>query len=295
MKKIVILSGWTGAEIEIAKKSANFFKKYLSKDYDYYELPKQLDSFLENKDKYSLAIPVFHWEYGEDGRMFAFLDILGIPHTFSSYDVHSILLDKYKWNLLVEDLFLNVPKQYLFLRKVDFKGDTSHIEFPIILKPNRWGSSFFAFRIESEEELIEKLIVARECLSDDILVQDFVEWEEYSVPIVNGEILPIMKLEKQNENDFFDYDSKYESADRIKETWPIIEESLEMKLRNQSLKVYNYFRVQGFCRIDFLVKDWEVFFLEVNTIPGMTDASILPKSWLITWKSFEELVEELIK
>jgi len=60
MKKIVILSGGTGAEIEIAKKSAKFFKKNLKREYDYYELPRQLNSFLENKEKYSLAIPVFH-------------------------------------------------------------------------------------------------------------------------------------------------------------------------------------------------------------------------------------------
>jgi len=72
---------------------------------------------------------------------------------------------------------------------------------------------------------------------------------------VNGEILPIMKLEKQNENDFFDYDSKYETTEKIQETWPKINETLEKKLCAQSLKVYNYFRVKGFCRIDFLVKD----------------------------------------
>jgi len=104
MKKVVILSGGTGTEIEVAKKSALFFKKYLNQDYDYYELPKELDNFLRNKDKYSSAIPVFHGEYGEDGKIFAFLDILGIQASFSPYYTHAFCLDKYKTNILVSQL-----------------------------------------------------------------------------------------------------------------------------------------------------------------------------------------------
>ena len=295
MKKIVILSGWTGSEIEIAKKSANFFKKYIKREYDYYELPKQLDSFLENKDKYSLAIPVFHWEYGEDGRIFAFLNILGIAHTFSSYNTHALCLDKYKANTLVNDIWVKIPEQFIVFNKNNFETVPKELKFPIILKPNRWGSSFFTYKIDSYKELEEKLHEAKNEVDDDILLQEFISWEEYSVSIVNWKTLAIMKLEKQKIDDFFDYDAKYESEDKMKEIWPKIEKKLETKLIKYSQKLYQYFEIQWFCRVDYLV-DWEdIYFLEINTIPGMTDASILPKSWLLTWKSFEELVDEIIK
>ena len=295
MQKIVILSWWTGAEIEIAKKSADFVKKYIWSEYDYYELPKQLDEFLENKNKYSLAIPVFHWDYWEDWRIFAFLDILKIPHTFSHYNAHAICLDKYKANTLVADLWIQVPEQYILFKQDNFSQVPENLTFPLILKPNKGGSSFFTYRINSSKQLEDTLKKAREELEDDIVLQQFVIAEEYSVSVVNWEVLPIMKLEKKNKEDFFDYDSKYESEDVMKETWPEIETSLKNKLEEYTYKIYNYFELKGFSRVDFLV-DWEdVFFLEVNTIPWMTEASILPKSWLNMGRKFEELLEEIIK
>ncbi len=295
MKKIAILSGWTGAEIEIAKKSANFFKKYINCNFDYYELPDQLDEFIKNKALYNLALPVFHWEYWEDGRVFAFLDILWIPHTFSSYNSHAICLDKYKANTLVSDLWIKVPEQYILFKQDDFLKIPENLAFPLILKPNRGGSSFFTYKIENNSDLENTLIKARDELDDDIVLQQFVVADEYSVSVVNWEVLPIMKLEKKNKEDFFDYDSKYESEDAMKEIWPEIDRDLKEILENYTCKIYNYFELKGFSRVDFLV-DWNnVFFLEVNTIPWMTEASILPKSWAKTWRNFEELVQEIIK
>ncbi len=295
MKKIVILSGGTGAEIEVAKKSAEFFKKNLKRDYDYYELPKQLDSFLENKDKYNLAIPVFHWEYWEDGRMFAFLDILGIEHKLSPYNTHALCLDKDKSNFLAQNLWVKTPKHQLLLKEDNYKYDLEKLDFPVILKPNKWGSSFFTFKIQTEQELKERIKQAKTELDDDIMLQEYIVWAEYSVSMIHWKTLPIMKLEKQNKQDFFDYDAKYEQIDSIKETWPSIEKELENSLKSQSKRLYKYFGVKWFCRIDFLVEDDVVYFLEINTIPWTTDASIFPQSWEKTWKSFEELVEELIK
>jgi len=288
MKKIAILSWWTWSEVEIAQKSAFFIKKYIKKDYDYYELPKQLDTFLENKDKYSLTIPVFHWEYWEDGRIFAFLDILGISHVFSDYSVHSLCLDKYKTNIIVESLAVNIPKSYLYKNKIEINT------YPQIIKPNKWWSSFYTYKINNESELKEKINILKENIQDDILIQEFIPGDEYSIPVINWTILPIMKLEKK-QGDFFDYTSKYEDNTKIKETFPEIEKYLEKKLIEKTEKIYDFFGLKWISRIDFLVKNNEIYFLEVNTIPWLTDVSILPQAWKLTGKSFEELIEEIIK
>ncbi len=103
-----------------------------------------------------------------------------------------------------------------------------------------------------------------------------------------------MKLEKEDDQ-IFDYDSKYISDDIIKETFPEIVPELKNKLTDQSLLAYNYFQVKTMARIEFIVKNNELYFLEVNTIPGLTEASILPKAWEKSGKSFEELVESILK
>ena len=116
MKKIAILSWWTWSEVEIAKKSAKFIKNNIKIDFDYYELPNGLDKFIKNKNNYDLVIPVFHWVYWEDWKIFALLNIFWLKHSFSSYESHSICLDKFKTNILVESLRIKVPKQLIIHR-----------------------------------------------------------------------------------------------------------------------------------------------------------------------------------
>lgn len=285
MKKIVILTGWPGLEREIALKSSELFKENINREYDVYDLPSQMSNFLKHKDEYELAIPVFHWEYWEDGKIFAFLDSLNIPHTFSSYKTHAICLDKEKANTLVFQLGIKVPFQYIAKTSESFPET-----YPIIMKPNQWGSSFHTYKINNHQEFYDNFKKTRIDLTDDILIQEFIEWEEYSVPLVDWEVLPIMKLEKENDQ-VFDYEAKYLSDDIIKETFPEIEELLLKKLREQSLLAYDYFNIKGMARVEFIVKNWELYFLEVNTIPGMTEWSILPKAWKLTGKSNEELVK----
>ena len=93
----------------------------------------------------------------------------------------------------------------------------------------------------------------------------------------------------------FDYEAKYEDDSKIQEVFPEIEVTLKTKLEVATRKISNYFNIKWFSRIDFLVIDDQPYFLEVNTIPGMTEASILPKSWELTGRSFEELVVKIIE
>ncbi len=288
MKKIVILSWWTSSEREIALRSAEFFKKNLIWEFDFYTLPEELDLFLENKNKYDLAVPVFHWEYWEDWKIFAFLNILWIKTSFSPFETHAICLNKFVTNELAWKLWVNIPKQYLY------KWISEITNFPQIVKPNKWWSSMFTYKVEDEADFEDKIKIIEDNIEDDILVQEFISADEYSVSIVWDEILPIMKLEKVNKWDFFDFDNKYSSEPKIIETWPEIELSLKNKLEENAIKIYNFFKCEWFSRVDFLVNWNEIYFLEVNTIPWMTDKSIVPKSWALTNRTNQELVEKII-
>lgn len=287
MKKIAILSGWTSSEREVALRSAWFFRDFVKKDFDFYDFPADIEKFLENKNNYEFAIPVFHGQYWEDGKIFAFLEILLIKTTFSPYETHAICLNKFVTNELLSKLWVEVPKQFLYKWSLDIET------FPLIVKPNRWWSSMYTYKVSNKEEFEEKIKIIEENTKDDILVQEFIKADEYSVSIVAGEVLPIMKVQKTID-EFFDYENKYSDAPKIKETWPEIEPALESSLAFQAKKIYNFFNCKWYARVDFLVRWEDIYFLEVNTIPGMTTWSIVPKSWALTGRSFEELIEKII-
>ena len=152
--------------------------------------------------------------------------------------------------------------------------------------------TFYTYKVNNDSELLNAIEDLKTNTSDDILIQEFIVWDEYSVPLVNWKVLPIIKLEK-NKEDFFDYSSKYEDNSKMKEIFPNIQENLKNKLISDSKIIYDFFNLKWISRIDFLVKNDKLYFLEVNTIPGLTDASILPQAWRLTWKTNEELVESI--
>lgn len=288
MKKIAILTWWTGWEREIALKSAKFFEDNLKREYDLYILPEDINTFIQKKDLYSLAIPIFHWEYWEDGKIFAFCEILWIKTVFSPYDVHALCLDKFKTNVLLKELWVNIPKQYIYSWALEI--DT----YSQIVKPNHWWSSLLTFKVNNKEELKKAIEEITANSDDDILVQEFISWDEISVPVLNWKVLPIMSLEKINPSAFFDYKSKYESEDTIKEVFWKVSWKLEEDVGDISSKIFKFLWCKWVSRIDFIVNWNWIFFIEINTIPWMTKASILPKSWRYMWNTDIDLVNEII-
>lgn len=294
--KTIILTWWTSTEREVSLKSAQFFQKFLPNNPEILIFPEDLDAFLQIKNQIDLVIPVFHGKYGEDGMIFAFLQTLGIKTAFSDFETHAICLDKYKTNILVENLQILCPKQILVSQNdiLDEKIISENIGFPYILKPNNGWSSFFTYKIENFAELKEKLQFVFGQTDEKMLICEYILGDEYSVSLVDREVLPIMKIEKADKNAIFDYEAKYQNAIKMQETWPEISEKDFREFEIISQRIYDFFDIQWFCRIDFIKRWNEIFFLEINTIPGMTEASILPKSWQKTGRSFEELLEKIL-
>lgn len=294
MKKIALLTGWPGYERNIALKSVKLFEEHIGRPYETFFLPEQLDEFLSRRDEFEKVIPVFHWEYWEDGKLQALLELYNIPYVGSNYFTSALCMNKEKANKLAKVWWLLVPEEKMIKKWKQW--DTADIHFPVIIKPKLWGSSYYTYKILSEEELKEKIDFIHTHIDDDILVQEYILWDEYSVSSVNGEILDaIMYVEKNNQEDFFDYESKYESETGMRETFPQIEEHLFQRLKSEAKKALDLFEVTWYARIDFIVQWEKIYFLEVNTIPGTASVSILPKAWKLSGRSFEEFVTYVLQ
>lgn len=296
MKKIALLTGGPGYEREIALKSVELFKKYLKRPYDVYIFPEDLNLFLEKRNLYEKVIPVMHGEYGEDGRIQAFLDMLSIPYAGLNYFTNALCMNKREANIIASYNHLRVPQEFLLKKEEEYKTQAVDFSFPMIVKPNKGGSSCFTYKVHNFQELEEKITHMRAHISDDILIQEYILWDEYSISLVQGEVLEaIMFIEKNNPNDFFDFESKYESESGMRETFPELEKGLKEKLLNFAQEVKNIFSLfTGYARIDVIVRQWELYFLEVNTIPGSTEVSILPKAWKLSGRSLEEFIETIL-
>ena len=301
MRKIALLTGGPWYEREIALKSVKLFETHLKVPFEKFVLPEELDLFLSKRKEFDFAIPVFHGEYGEDGTIFAFLEILWIKSAFSSHEVHAFCLNKFLTNTFLWNMDFQIGKQLLLNEKelkelnpekLIEKEKIESLGFPFIFKPTHGGSSFYTYKIESFEDLEQRLQEVQWKIQDSILLQEFIVWEEYSVGIVWGKALKhIMKVQKW-ENDVFDYTLKYESD---VERFPELDENLKKKLLETSEYIYKALWISGCARIDFIVKEGNAYFLEINTIPWMTEVSILPKMWQMEGKNLDAFVEEIIK
>lgn len=292
--KIAILTWWTWLESDIAIRSAQTFCDNINHKYDYYILPQEMDKFLANYKKYDLAIPVFHWEYGEDWLIFWLLKSLNIKYCFSDYKTHAMCMDKTITNALAKKIWLQVPKSYLIehisqLIKID-------LQYPLIAKPNSWWSSIATYKVNNYEELEKAVNNVFNITWDLAIIQEFITWTEYSVPIIGNndpEILPIMKVVLKK-SAFFDYEEKYNS-DWSNEVFWDIDETLTIRLEEDAKKVYKYLWCKWFSRAEFIANDNWVFFLEINTIPGFSNVSIFPKARKLTWRTLTQIVDKIIE
>ncbi len=291
---IAVLTWWTWYEREIALKSAENICENISYNYDYYLLPDQIYEFLENYKKYDFVIPVFHWEFWEDGKIFWLLESLNIPHAFSGFDTHVFWMNKFLSINLVDNMNIKTPKSYLI--KTPKEITNIDIGFPMIVKPNKWWSSIWTSIVidnKSLEDTVWKILTDYE---DDALIQELINWQEYSVSLVwkkEPEVLPVMKLELKN-SDLFDYNEKYNSTHENEIFWEE-DKKLSKELTSISKRIFKKFNCSWCARIDYIVTTEWIYFLEINTIPGLTKNSILSKAWTLTWRSTNYLIEEIIK
>lgn len=285
MDHVAILTGGSSSEREIALASAASVKSALEGKFtiDVYNFPADIDRFLTDRQALVAAIPVFHGKGGEDGVIQGFLETLGVPYIFSGVTAHAIGLDKALTKHLVRALGVKTADW-----EVLSLGQSLAYLRPVVVKPINGGSSIGVEIARSQAELEAALHDAFRFASR-VLVETFIEGEEFTVAVIDHgaqpEALPIIAI--RSKTAFFDYQSKYD-PDLVEEICPApIDSALAQTLQRIALQAHQAIGARHLSRSDFIVdRLGEVWFLEINTIPGQTVNSLVPKALRAAGKEF---------
>jgi D-alanine-D-alanine ligase len=296
-KIVGVLLGGLSKEREISLKSGQaVLDALLVKGYDAVpvDVGRDVDAALQDKGV-EVAFLALHGRYGEDGSIQGLLEIRGIPYTGSSVLASALAMDKYLTKELVRRIGIAVPDDYFFDAVSDdlktfLKKNT--FSYPLIVKPSREGSTIGIARAEDDSQL-QAAITAAARLDSRVLVEKFVQGREVTVGILNGQPLPV--LEVRPKKGFYDFEAKYTVGATEYFCPADLPPALASRLQEDSLKVYRLLSCEGVARADFIISESQTpYFLEINTLPGMTATSLVPKAARAAGISFEDLVEKIL-
>ena len=322
-KNIAIIMGGYSSEFKISLKSGNvvfdtldktkynsyrihiFKNKWVYVDINDNEFPVDKNDFsiTVNKQKitFDCVFNAIHGSPGEDGFMQGYLNLLGIPQTSCDMYQAAITFNKRDCLSILKPYGIKTAESF-FLNLGDTINEDAIIEkvgLPCFVKANKAGSSFGVSKAHKKEDLKNAIAVAFK-EDDEIIIESFLDGIEVSVGVITykGEtkVLPITEI--VSENDFFDYEAKY--LGKSQEITPArLTNEQENKVNVLAKKVYEVLKMKGFSRSEYIFKNGEPHLLEINTIPGLTLASILPQQAAAANISlpdlFDNAIEEALK
>lgn len=259
--------------------------------------PEKIKVLIENIKKYSvdLIFPVLHGGWGEDGKLQALLEMMGTPFVGSGSCASAIAMNKHLTKRIAASVGVQTPS-YFFLPKEHIDEAPAlckEFGYPLVVKPNTYGSSVGLSIVRSAKSL-ERAIELVKSTGDDVLIEQYIPGRELTVGVLDGSSLSVVEIKPKS--GFYDFKHKYTSGS----TDYICPADLNLSVSNACMQfAENAFNVVGcsvFGRVDFRLNEHDdLFFLEINTIPGMTrDHGLLPKSAAAVGMSFEELVNRIV-
>ncbi|MGC9188643.1 MAG: D-alanine--D-alanine ligase [Sulfurihydrogenibium sp.] len=294
-KKIALLYGGISREREISIKSGKAVEKALSKlGYNYKVFdPIEGEKFIKEILDYKpdLAFIVLHGKGGEDGTIQSILDFLNIPYTGSDAKTSMICMDKVLTKMYLKELNIPTPEWTFFTEKEE--ALKYNPDYPVVVKAPNEGSSIGVFIVNNQEEY-KKAVEEVFKLDEKVLIEKFIKGRELTVGILDDEIFDIVEVVV--EEGFYDYQNKYITG-KTKYICPAeLPEDIYKSVQNLGFKTYKALNCKGQVRIDIILDCKNMpYVLEVNTIPGMTEFSLLPKAAAVKGISFEELVNKIIE
>ncbi len=326
VKKVILLCGGASSERAISKSSSKgIYNALLANGYNvtpvdpaYGSLqPADAEEFFGKEDLFPVSfknyidavkLPVFddadlvflglHGRYGEDGIIQSLLELRGVKYTGSGVLSSALSWDKAYSKMVFNDKgvqtapgFSSNKKMYplpVIIEKI--KGT---IGFPAIVKPNDEGSTFGFSLINNESEVADAVENAYK-YSENALFEKFIPGREITVGILNGMVLPVLEIRPIHE--IYDYECKYTSGMSEYLVPAPIPDDVALKVQEQAIKAFYSLGCKTYARIDFrLDPDFESYCLEINTLPGMTPTSLLPKMAAVVGISYEELVKRIVE
>ena len=290
-KKIAVLMGGPGEEKDVSLKSGEAIKKALNHNgYDVTSII--LDTKLEKLVKELLSVDLvflgLHGNIGENGTIQGFLDALGIIYTGSGPLSSAICMDKNISKIIAKNNGIMTPKWKL----CDTVIDNAKMNYPVIVKPNGQGSTV-GLRIAHNESELKPALEYAFNYDNSVLVEEYIQGRELTVMLIDGKAQPVCEIIPSHE--FYDYECKY-TAGMSKYICPAeIDDNISNYVKKISENLFDLLKCENYSRADFRMDDQNKFwFLEMNTLPGMTDTSLAPMSALAAGISFNELIDKIV-
>lgn len=302
-KNIAIITGGDSSEVVISLKSAAQVRKHIDPDkYDAYlvyiregnwhvktgqddkiEIPVDKNNFsfnLEGREiRFDYAFISMHGPPGEDGKLQAYFDLLHVPYSSSGVLSLALTFNKFACKSILSQAGIQSAEAFLIRKSMAWETNTiiSKTGLPCFIKPNSGGSSFGVSRVNKAEELEAAVQIALE-EDDEVLIESFIPGREFTCGALRtgGREFTFPVTEVRTKKEFFDYEAKYTKGMSEEITPAPIPDELTRKCQAMTAKVYDVLDCRGLVRIDFIIKDGEPYFLEVNGIPGMSEMSIIP-------------------
>ena len=291
--KVAVLMGGTSNEREVSLQSGHAVLDALkNKGIDAHPLDPKIDS-LEELRNFDRAFICLHGIEGEDGKMQGILDEMMIPYTGSGREASAIGMDKFISKSIWEDHNVLTPKFIKINHESNYEKITQLLDLPFFVKPANSGSSIGINKVRSKEDFLKAFEEAND-IDRTVIAEKMISGKEYTLPIINQKTLPIIEI--RTKTDFYDYAAKYLRDDT--EFICPTDLSLEIikKVNLIGLRAFDLIGCKGWGRVDFIIdKNEEIFVIEINTIPGMTNHSLVPLSAKNSGISFEDLVITILE
>ncbi len=293
--KVAVLMGGQYAEREVSLISGqNVLSALLRQgiEAEAIDVDEHLFQKLTSK-KFDKAFIALHGHGGETGEVQALLEALHIPYTGSSVLASALSMDKIRCRWLWKGLDIPYPPFMVLDENSDWQAVIDQLGLPLFVKPSAEGSSIGISKVNSLEELKHAYIEAAK-YNGPVIVEKFIDGPEYTIGILNNQTLPIIRIEVAEE--FYDYAAKY-LVDTTKYHIPCgLSAEKEKHLQQLALKAYQALGCKNWGRVDVMAdKTGNFYFLEVNTIPGLTEHSLVPKAAKAIGMSFDELILKILQ
>ncbi len=286
--RVAVLLGGRSSERDVSLKSGEAVLASLKRSgYDAIAIDAQ-DNLVENliKGRIQVVFIALHGRWGEDGTVQGLLEMMDIPYTGSGVRGSSMAMDKAVMKLVCAAHGIPTPA---YLIASDGKDIT--LPLPFVVKPANEGSTIGISVVNTKKELAPAL---KKALRFDrkLVIEEFVKGQEITVAVVNGQALTVVEVRPHG--GFYDFESKYKKGMTDYIVPAQIGDDITARAQQIALDVYRKFDLAGSARIDMLVRDKTPLVIDINTSPGMTETSLVPKAWVHLGKTFDELVEEIL-
>lgn len=292
--KVAVLLGGRSAERDVSLRSGAMVLKALQgSGVDAHGFDTGERTLMELvAERFERVFIALHGRYGEDGTVQGALELMGLPYTGSGVLASALAMDKWRTKLVWQSLGVSSPKHVLLTADTDWAAVTATLGLPIMVKPACEGSSIGISKVMT----LEQLQPAYETASRHdatVLAEQFIDGEEYTAGILNGEALPLIRLETPRL--FYDYQAKYH-ADDTRYIVPCgLSAQRERTLQELALTAFRAVGAEGWGRVDLMMdRAGHAYCLEVNTVPGMTDHSLVPMAARARGIEFDQLVLQIL-